>query len=174
MFVPGATLGRALETSQDYAAYASVYKAVVASKPLERSGDTYRFWMRVKGGGGGVTVVVEVRSTVEYVQPSANRVYSIASADEIREVKNPGSRDERLLPPGEDSGYLWRGNTLTLLTAVDGGVLVEMETFGLSRRFPPLLGWIIEPIARRVGRRSVEQALREFADAITRTPSTIS
>lgn len=167
-FVPGTTLRQALEASQDYAAYSSVYKAVLASKLLERRGDIVTVWMRVKGGGGGVTVVLEIRSTVEYFQPTPHRVYSIANADEIREVKNPGGRDERLLERGDDSGYLWRGNTMTLLTAMDGGIVVEMETIGLSRRFPPLLGWIIEPIARRVGRRSVEQSLQEFTASITR------
>ncbi len=168
MFLPGATLKRALEASQDYAAYSSVYKGVLASKLLERRGDIFAVWMRVKGGGGGLTVVLEVRSTVEYFHPAPHRVYSIANADEIREVKNPGSRDERLLERGDDSGYLWRGNTMSRLTAMDGGIVVEMETIGLSRRFPPLLGWIIEPIARRVGRRSVEQSLQEYAASVTR------
>ena len=168
IFVPGALLERALETSQDYRAYGSIYKAVVASKLLERSGNAFHVWLRLKGGGGGVSVVLEIRTTVEYFQQTARQAYSIAKADEIREVKNPGSHEERLLPPGDDSGYLWRGNTFTLLTAVEGGILVEMETLGLSRRFPPMLGWIIEPIARRVGRRGVEQSLREFAGAVVR------
>ena len=37
-----------------------------------------------------------------------------------------------------------------------------METVGLSRGFPPLLGWLIEPIARRLGRKSIERSLEEF------------
>jgi hypothetical protein len=36
----------------------------------------------------------------------------------------------------------------------------------LSRRFPAMLGWVIEPIARRLGRKSVETFLREFRDAL--------
>jgi hypothetical protein len=46
------------------------------------------------------------------------------------------------------------------------GVFVVMETLGLSRRFPPMTGWIIEPIARRIGRKSVEGSLDEFLTAI--------
>ena len=38
--------------------------------------------------------------------------------------------------------------------------MIEMETIGLSRSFPPMLGWFIEPIARRLGRKSVELSLR--------------
>jgi hypothetical protein len=167
-FVPGVTLKRAVDASQDYATYSTVYKAIQASKLLVRDGNIFTVWMRVKGGGGGLTVVLEARSTVEYFQPAPHRVYSIANVDEIREVKDPGSRDERLLERGDDRGYLWRANTMTLLTARDGGIVVDMETFGLSRRFPPLLGWIIEPVARRLGRRSVEQSLQEFAASLTR------
>jgi hypothetical protein len=45
-------------------------------------------------------------------------------------------------------------------------VAVEMETIGLSRAFPLMLTWIIEPIARRLGRKSVELSLQEFATAV--------
>ena len=50
----------------------------------------------------------------------------------------------------------------------EGGVFVIMETLGLSRRFPVGFGWIIEPIARRLGRKSVESTLSEFATAVRR------
>jgi hypothetical protein len=65
---------------------------------------------------------------------------------------------------------LWRAATFTSFLAQDRGVLVEMEVIGLSRRFPPLLGWIIEPIARRLGRRSVEHSLQEFSKAVRAHP----
>jgi hypothetical protein len=81
-------------------------------------------------------------------------------------VQNAGGRDERLLPAGHDSGYLWRANTFTRYVEGKDGLWIEMETLGLSRRFPPLLGWIIEPIARRLGRRSVETTLLEFQSAL--------
>jgi hypothetical protein len=41
-----------------------------------------------------------------------------------------------------------------------------METLGLTRRFPPLLGWVLEPIAKRLGRKSVETSLEEFRTAV--------
>jgi hypothetical protein len=76
---------------------------------------------------------------------------------------------------GRDSGYLWRASTFTCFVETKDGLYVETETIGLSRAFPPLLGWIIEPIARRLGRRSVATSLQEFAtalknSAIRRTP----
>ena len=48
---------------------------------------------------------------------------------------------------------------------LDEGVYVEMETLGLSRRFPRMLGWIIEPIARR----TVACCRRALQDAGVRT-----
>ena len=94
------------------------------------------------------------------------RAYSVSSAEEIREVKDPGRPNERRLPEGHDSGYLWKAGTFTQLVAVDGGVWLEMETIGLSRPFPSMLGWLIEPIARRVGRSSVDDSLHEFHQAM--------
>ena len=48
----------------------------------------------------------------------------------------------------------------------DTGVLVEFENVGLSRTFPPMLAWIIEPIARRVGRSSVDDSLSKFREGV--------
>jgi hypothetical protein len=122
--------------------------------------------MRLKEGEGGISAVLDIRSTVEYAQPGKKRAYSISRADDIREVKNAGESDERLLPAGLDSGYLWHASTFTYFLEQQGGVHVEMETVGLSRRFPTLLRWVIEPCVRRLGRRSVEKSLREFIAAV--------
>jgi hypothetical protein len=73
---------------------------------------------------------------------------------------------ERVLAPGHDGGYLWRANVLTSFHERPEGLVVEMETLGLSRRFPYMLGWFLEPIARRVGRKSVETSLPEFLQAV--------
>lgn len=171
-FVRGATLDAVVEISSDYAALRSVYKAVVDSTLLERDGDTYRVRMRLKEGGGGVTGVLDVESTIRYVHPTPRSVYLLSDADQIREVVDAGRHSERLLPPGHDSGYLWHASTFTYALEQTDGVYVEMETIGLSRRFPPLLGWLIEPIARHLGRRSVATSLEEFAAALRLRAST--
>ena len=166
-FIPGASLQRALQVSYAYDDYSRLYESVMASRVLARDGNTHRVLMRLREGESGITAVLDVRSTVRYVFPAKSVAYAISNADEIREVVSAGENDERLLPPGRDSGYLWRASTFTSFTDVEGGVYVEMETLGLSRRFPPLLGWIIEPIARRIGRRSAERSLREFVEEVT-------
>jgi hypothetical protein len=168
-FIGAVTLREVIDVSRAYSAYSTMYGAVVASKVLAQQGDRYRLLMRLKGGEGGISAVLDIRSTVEYARPTESRAYAISNADEIREVKNAGERGERLLPAGSDSGYLWRASRLTYFLEQQGGVHVEMETLGLSRRFPTLLRWVIEPYARRLGRRSVERTLHEFVAAVRKS-----
>ena len=165
-FVRGITLRQAINASTDYARYSAVYKPVIASRVLVHEGDTYRVQMRLRQSGGGISATLDVRSTVRYFYPASRTAYSISDAEEIREVDNAGRPDERLLPAGNDSGYLWRANTFSYLVEQGDGLYVELETIGLSRQFPPLLAWLIEPIARRVGRTSVENSLREFMSVL--------
>jgi hypothetical protein len=166
VFLPGITLERALDTSHRFDDYTKIYKGIVASKLVARDGDTYHVSMRLKEGGGGISAVLDVRPTIIYVRTTPHSAYSISTLSEIREVENPGAHDERLLPAGHDSGYLWRADTFTRYSERGGGLFIEVETLGLSRQFPPLLGMFIAPIARRIGRRSVETSLHEFAAAI--------
>jgi hypothetical protein len=121
---------------------------------------------RLRESALGRTVVLDVSSHVVYAFPRAGAVSSVAAADEIREVIDAGTPREHSLPAGRGNGYLWRAATLTALVARDNGVALTMETIGLSRSFPPMLGWVIEPIARRLGNKSVERSLQEFLDAV--------
>jgi hypothetical protein len=165
-FIAGITLEDALAVSCAYDDYHTFYKSIVASRLLGRDDNTYRTLLRIKESAGGLSAVLDVRTTIQYFYPSNQSVYSISTSEEIREVKEAGSPRERYLPAGKDSGYLWRAATLNRLVERNSGVFVEMETLGLSRSFPPLLGWIIEPIARSLGRKSVEVSLQEFRSAV--------
>jgi hypothetical protein len=165
-FIRGATLRRGLDVSSAFANYHAVYEAVIRSRLLGRTGDRYSVLMRLEEGEAGVRAVLDVRSTVEYVYPSSGVALAFSHADEIREVQRAGRPEERLLPAGRDSGYLWRAATFTYFREQSDGLYVETETTGLSREFPPLLGWIIEPIARQLGRRSVATSLQEFVAAV--------
>ena len=165
-FIPRATLQRTLDVSQAYGAYSTIYQEVIGSKLVGREDDVYRVLIRIKESEAGIGAVLDIHSTVRYVRPTDRLVYSISTADQIREVTNAGQANERLLPAGGDSGYLWRASSFTIFAERNSGVYVETETIGLSRTFPPLLGWFIEPIARRLGRKSVERSLEEFIAAV--------
>jgi hypothetical protein len=165
-FIAGVTLKNALDVSSRYGDYPAVYKPIVASTLLSHEGNTYRVQMRIKESAAGLSAVLDVTTRVQYFQPDNRSVYSISASEEIRELRDPGTAKERKLAPGHDSGYLWRAAAFTHMVERDGGVFVEMETIGLTRRFPTLLSWIIEPVARRLGRSSVERSLQEFSSAV--------
>jgi hypothetical protein len=162
----GASIRKAVEISRAYSLYPQVYRSVTDAHLLDHDDDTYHVLMRVTEHQSGITVVLQIRSTVSYVRVSDTQVYALSNADEIREVEDAGSERERVLAPGHDRGYLWRANVLTSFHERPEGLVVEMETLGLSRRFPYMLGWFLEPIARRVGRKSVETSLQEFLQAV--------
>lgn len=164
-FIAGVDLRRVVGVAQAYDRYATVYRSIVTSTLTAREGDTFHVFARLKEDAGLVSAVLEIRTVVVY-EPEPRGARSIGTATEIRQVKNAGSPHERLLPEGRDSGYLWRATTFTRFVEREAGVYVQVETIGLSRRFPPLLGWLIEPIARRLGRASVERTLTEFRAAV--------
>ena len=165
-FIPDVTLDHALILSQTYAEYPAIYESVISAQVLGREDEAFLVLLRLEERTTFVTARLDVWSDVLYVRLNSNRAYSVSNATEIRQVANAGRPDERLLPAGNDSGYLWRAHTFTKYVERDGGVYVELETLGLSRGFPLLLGWLIEPIARRVGRKSVEGSLMEFRKAL--------
>jgi hypothetical protein len=163
--MPGVGLDRVIATAQRYDAYARMYESVLQARLLRRDGDRFCVLTRVRGSAAGTTVVLEMHSVVRY-EREATGAYALGASQDIQEVVEAGQPDERLLPAGSNRGYLWRVNTFTRFVERAGGVDVELETIGLSRRFPRMLGWLIEPIARHLGRRSVERTLTEFGLAV--------
>jgi len=166
VFLPGATLDRVMALSQAYTEYPHIFHPVIAASVLAETPDAFDVKFRMREAAGGLSATLDVRSHVGYVRVDAQRAYIISSSLEIREVENPGRPGERQLPEGHDSGYLWRAGALTAFVAAADGVFMTMETIGLSRPYPAMLGWLIEPIARRVGRRSVEDSVQEFKRAV--------
>lgn len=166
VLLPGVTLDQVLPISQSYPDYPHVFHPVVSAKILEHNGDRYKVQFRMRESAGGLSATLDVRAGITYGRPDARSAYVISRSEEIREVKDAGRPSERQLPAGQDNGYLWRSATFTRFVEDPSGVWMEMETLGLSRQFPPVLGWVIEPIARRVGRRSAEASVDEFRRAV--------
>lgn len=166
IFIPGVTLEQVVEVSQSYPDYPRIFHPVTSAAVLARTPDGFQVQFRMRQSAGGLSATLDVRSRVRYVRVEAGRAYVVSTSEEIREVKNAGQPNERRLPEGKDSGYLWRAGALTRFVEAPDGVFMSMETVGLSRPYPALLGWVIEPIARRVGRRSVEDSMKEFRQAM--------
>ena len=129
-FIPNVTLQTALDVSRNYAAYQTIDEEIIRSRVLERDGDTYRILLRLKEGEAGITAVLDVRSRVRYEFPDSSHAFAVSESDEIREVRRAGAADEVLLPPGRDSGYLWRTDVFTALTQTAEGAHSAMETPG--------------------------------------------
>ena len=166
IFLSGVTLDQVIAVSQAYAEYPRIFKPVRSATVLPPSADALYVRFRMKGAAGGLSATLDVRSRIQWTRVDERRAYVVTTSEEIREVANAGRVNERLLPVGHDSGYLWRAASMTRFAAANGGVWMAMETVGLSRPFPAMLAWLLEPIARRIGRGSVEESMREFAQAV--------
>lgn len=166
IFLPGVSLDQVIAISQAYAEYPRIFKPIQAATVLPASGDGFHVLFRMKSSAGGLSATLDLRTRIQWVRVDEGHAYVVSASEQIREVANAGRPSEHLLPEGHDSGYLWRAASMTRFVAGDGGVWMVMETVGLSRPFPPLLGWVIEPIARRLGRSSVEDSMNQFAQAV--------
>jgi hypothetical protein len=166
LLLRGVTLDAVIAVSQAYEDYPRIFKPIRAAMVLSASGDTRRVQFRMRASGGGLSATLDVRSRIQWVRPDERHAYVVSTSEEIREVADAGKPAEHPLPEGHDSGYLWRAASMTRFTATPDGVWMTMETVGLSRPFPPMIGWILQPIARRVGRGSVGESMKEFAQAV--------
>lgn len=171
-FVPETTLGSVLAVAKDYDSYAATYDWVIRSSLLghvsepERNRDLFRAAMRVQRKARFITSTIDIWTTVEYRYPKPGRAIVTSNADCIRQVEDAGEADERRLTVGKGNGYLWRANTYATYVEGEGGVYIDLQTLGLSRGFPRLLGWMIEPIAKRLGRGSAATGLEQLRRAI--------
>lgn len=170
-FIPNITLERLLSIVQDYAAYSDAYDWLLASQLVDREGDRYRAFFRVKQSAGVVTGVVDMWMVTDYRRVSADRVVAVSKTECVRQVEHAGETNERRLRTGTGSGYVWRADAMSKYMQRDGGVYVELDAIGLSRGYPALLGWIIEPVARRLGRESAAGSLNRLRAVTVSAPT---
>lgn len=172
-FVPDVTLDEVIATAQDYANYARKYEWIVGGGVLnherdeEQARDLFEIFLRIERSASVVKGILDLWTNVEYRRQTPVFASAVSTTDCIRQVENAGRPNERRQPLDTGSGYLWRALTLSTYVQDEGGVIVEFETIGLSRRFPRMLGWLIEPIARRLGRGSVADSLRQLRRAVS-------
>ncbi len=167
IFVPGITLDALLQWLQDYDHHSRYFKNVEQSKLLSRNGDTFHIFMRLTRSKI-VTVHYNTEHTAVYQKNGPGRASSRSFTTKIAEVENAGTKSERELPPGADSGYMWRLNSYWRFQEQDGGVIVECESVSLSRSIPFGLGWLIGRYTESVPRESLEDTLTSIRDGIVR------
>jgi len=166
VFIPGVTLTRTLALVQDYAHNEDHYRPeVVASRLVSRDGNDFKVYLRLRKKKV-ITVILDTDYDVRYFPLDGGRCYSRAYSTRIAEIQNAGKKDERALPPGQDSGFLWRLYSYWRFQERDGGVYVECEAISLTRAIPAGLGWLIEPIIQTLPRESLANTLRETRTAL--------
>ena len=173
-FVPNVTLEEVLRVARDYAKYPSIYDWVVAADVVAIEGNRFRTFFRAQRRAGTVTGVVDVWMVTEYQHLRPGRATSVARADCVRQVEHAGEPAEHRLRAGTGNGYLWRADAMSKYLERDGGAYMELDTIGLSRGFPAFLGWIIEPVARRLGRGSAGESLSQLRVALTSRPTNVA
>ena len=166
VFIPGVTLAKTLALVQDYDHNRDNYQPeVLASRLVGRHGNDFKVHLRLMKKKV-ITVILDTDYDVRYLPLDGGRCHSRAYSTRIAEVRNAGKPDERTLPPGQDSGFLWRLYSYWRFQERDGGVYVECEAISLTRVIPAGLGWLIEPIVTTLPRESLESTLRETRAAL--------
>ncbi len=159
VFVPGVTLDQYLAFVQDYNRHQDYFKPyVVRSRLLVHTGDDFKVLFRFHKKKV-ITAVHDSDHDIRYFRLSPTRGGSRTRTTRIQEVENPGKAGERLLPEGNDSGYLWRLYTWWRFEERDGGVYVECESVSLTRDIPTGLGWLVGPFVKSIPRESLQHTL---------------
>ena len=166
IFIPEVTLGKTLALIQDYDHNQDNYQPeVLASRLVHRHGNDFKVHLRLMKKKV-ITVILDTDYDVRYFPLDGGRCHSRAYSTRIAEVENAGKPNERILPPGQDNGFLWRLYSYWRFQERDGGVYVECEAISLTRAIPAGLGWLIQPIITTLPRESLANTLRETRAAL--------
>ena len=158
VFVPNVGLDQVLKVLQEPQTDKHKQDDVLSSRVVARDADTQKVFLRLRRTKF-VTVVYDTEHDVEYRRLDAGRAWSNSISSRIVEIKDAGTPNERALPEGNDSGYMWRLNSYWRYKQLDGGVLVEIESLTLSRGLPAIIGPLIRPMVNSTARESMERTL---------------
>ena len=166
VFIPGIALQQALSALQDYDSDGQYYQPqVVSSKLLKRSGGDFQVFLRLKQVHV-VTLILDTEYNIHYAHLDSSHAYSHSHSTRIAEVENYGEPQERDLPVGDDSGFLWRLYSYWRFYQADGGVYLQCNAISLTRDIPTGLGWLIRPFIENVPSESLHFTLEATRTAL--------
>jgi hypothetical protein len=168
-FIPNARLEQVLRVTQDYSHHAEFFKPdVQRSELLGRDGEHFRVYFRFYRHAI-VTAIYNTEFDIQFTQSDPAHVYSFSKAVRIAEVRNPGEKDERELPVGNDRGFLWRLDLYTRYVEADDGMYVQIEFLGLSRSVPAIFAWLVNPYVHSVPREYLTNYMGQLRKAVAAT-----
>lgn len=166
VYLPGITLAQVKAMLQDYDNYTKYYKPeVIEAKQTGRQGDEFDVFLRLYKKNI-VTVVLNTNYHVRYLSPDAQHLYVLSRSTRIAEVKNSRHPDEGEHEVGNDTGFLWRLNSLWRFDQENGWVYAECEAVSLSRDVPAGLGWLIKGFLQKFPKESMLNTLNGTKSAI--------
>ena len=164
-FMPDASAEDVVKLLQDYDRHKDVYPSVVDSKLLESNGNTVKGFLRFMYKKV-ITAVLNTEHESTHTKVGENKYSLRVRSTRIAEVENPGEASEKELPPGKDSGFMWRLNTYWVIAEAEGGVFVECGSVTLTRNIPFGLGWLIKPFITSIPRDSLEELVQATRVAV--------
>lgn len=157
--IRGATIEKTLAVIQDYDNHKNIYKPeVIDSRLISGNGNDFQVYLRLLKKKI-ITVVLDTDHDVHYSQVDAARWCCRSYTTRIAEVEDAGKADERVLAPDAGYGFLWRLYSYWKFQERDGGVHAECRAISLTRDVPKGMGWIIEPVIRKLPRESLINTL---------------
>jgi hypothetical protein len=171
-FVPITTLRQTLALIQDYDNHKNIYKPeVIDSKLISCHRNDFQIYLRLLKKKI-ITVVLDTDHEVHYRSLDAARSICRSHTTRIAEVLNAGSPKETVLSPDTGYGFLWRLNSYWRFLERDNGVYLECRAISLTRDIPPGLGWVIEPIVKKLPKESLIRTLESTRRELQRgTPT---
>jgi len=165
IFIPGGTLEKTLAVLQDYDHHKNIYKDVPESKLLSRDGNDFKYYRLRVLKNGPVNGVFRTEFEAHYHPVDPAGWVCQTRTTRVTEIEDYGKPEQRELPPGRGSGYLWNLNGYWRLEQRDGGVYLECETISLTRGLPPIIGALFVSSTHNLEREGLTATLQATSDA---------
>jgi hypothetical protein len=165
-FVPDTTVEQALALVQNYDNHKDIYKPdVMESKLVSQEGNDFKIFLRLLKKKI-ITVVLDTDHDVRYSRVEDKRWFCRSYTTRIAEVEDAGTPKEKILEPDTGYGFLWRLYSYWKFDERNAGVAIECRAISLTRDIPTGLGWIIEPIVRKLPHESLIATLEATRKAL--------
>ena len=172
VFIRDANVFDVVSTLQKYDNYSKLFRpALIDSRLLAHSQDSFQYQLRFvqKEFGISTAILGDFQST--YSQTTPRSGYSITEATELREIRNAGTPQERVVPFAASHGYIEKSFTVVRYRESDGGTYVQVETLVLSRDIPGPLRWMANPLVKRFAQQTMAATLDRLRTGVTETHS---
>ncbi len=169
VFLEGITLDQALQVLTNYDIHQDIFKEIVLSKLISRSGDLVTTHMRFRIEGL-LTIVTDSTNEARIFRISDKKAQIFCHSKKINEIENYGEENEKLLPEGNDRGLLWRVNSYITLLESDEGVTIECRSINLTRDIPFGIGLFIGSFINNAPAESLKSMLTALKSYFSKEP----